>query len=532
MLKPSLHFAPRAGLISAVLAAFAAVVAPAPALATDTIYWDWATLVNSSYVSNSGISMASLGGSGGGGLTVSGVAVDHPLGVAIDSATATMYWANFGSSINYCTGPLSGGNTISFVHLDGTGGGTLNTRGATVNGPDGVAIDPAAGRLYWANDHGNSISYANLNGSGGRDLNTTGATVKCPAGLAVDPAVGRVYWTNFTGDTISYANLDGSGGGDLPISEATVSGPYGLAINSATGRIYWANNASDSISYSNLDGSGGDNLSTPGAPLSGPWGVAIDPAAGRIYWANNTGAAISYANLDESGGGTLTTPGASVDHPKYPALLEVPTHAGSPQLVGGATTGSRLSCPPGSWSADLPESFLYRAPQHLAYAWTRNGTTISGTSSSITASAPGQYACQVTATNFAGSTSQTTARFTVRAPPTIRVKSATVSGSGAVALAVLVRSPGKLRATATFTQRTTRFTGSGPRRHTVTTTTTVVYGTAILRASGAGTVRLTIRPHGTALKLLRSGTKLELTLAFAFTGTNGNISRASAHISV
>lgn len=534
MLKPNPHFALRAGLVTAVLAALATALAPAPALAANTIYWNWATLYNNSYVSNSGISLANLGGSGGAGLTVSGVAVDHPLGVAIDAATGTMYWANFGSSINYCSGPLAGGNTISYAHLDGTGGGTLNTNGATVSGPDGVAIDPAAGRLYWANDHANTISYASLDGSGGHDLNTTGATVNCPAGLAVDPAVGRVYWTNFRGNTISYANLDGSGGGDLPISGATVSGPYGLAINSSTGRLYWANNTGESISYSNLDGSGGEDLSTTGATTRGPWGIAIDPAAGRIYWANNIGSTISYANLNESGGGDLSTPGAAVDHPKYPALLEVPSGAGPPVVGGGSTTGSRLSCSSGTWAADLPESFLYRAPQHVAYSWSRNGTPIPGSPSSITARAPGRYACQVTASNFAGSTSQTSAQFTVLASPStaIAVTSTTVSGGDAVSLGVLVRSPGKLRGTATFTTRTTRFAGSGRHRHKVTRAKTFVYGTAGVRATGAGTVTLTIRPSGTALRLLHSGKKLELTLALAFARADGTISRASLHVSV
>jgi hypothetical protein len=41
----------------------------------------------------------------------------------------------------------------------------------------GVAIDPAARKIYWANWRGNKISYANLDGSGGGDLTTPGATV-------------------------------------------------------------------------------------------------------------------------------------------------------------------------------------------------------------------------------------------------------------------------------------------------------------------------------------------------------------------
>ena len=76
-----------------------------------------------------------------------------------------------------------------------------------------MAIDAAAGRIYWANQGNDTISYANLDGSGGGgELNISGATANKPHGLAIDPAAGRIYWAN-DDNTISYANLDGSGGG-------------------------------------------------------------------------------------------------------------------------------------------------------------------------------------------------------------------------------------------------------------------------------------------------------------------------------
>ena len=74
-------------------------------------------------------------------------------------------------------------NTIAFTNLDGSGGfGTLNTMGATLNGPNGVTIDPSTGKIYWANNSVNKISFANLNGTGGGDLNTGSATETCHLG--------------------------------------------------------------------------------------------------------------------------------------------------------------------------------------------------------------------------------------------------------------------------------------------------------------------------------------------------------------
>ena len=78
--------------------------------------------------------------------------------------------------------------------------------------------------------HGNKISYANLDGSGGGDLATGKATVSEPWGLAIDAAAGRVYWANNDGNMISYANLDGTGGHDLNTAGATVNGPWGVAL--------------------------------------------------------------------------------------------------------------------------------------------------------------------------------------------------------------------------------------------------------------------------------------------------------------
>jgi DNA-binding beta-propeller fold protein YncE len=78
----------------------------------------------------------------------------------------------------------SGANKISYANLDGSGGGHVATGLATVNRPAGVAIDPAAGRIYWANSQAGhvGVSFVKLDGTGGADVTTTGAT-KIEAGF-------------------------------------------------------------------------------------------------------------------------------------------------------------------------------------------------------------------------------------------------------------------------------------------------------------------------------------------------------------
>jgi hypothetical protein len=157
-----------------------------------------------------------------------------------------------------------------------------------------------------------------------------------------------------------------------------------------------------------------------GATVNAPIGIALDPVAGKIYWANNGGNNLSFANLDGTGGGTLATTGATMMSPTFPALLRAPIGAGSPQVSGGSTTGSVLSCSPGAWAPDLLGSFLYRVPHSFAYQWSDNGTDIPGAIvSSYTTTSPGSYGCRVTASNLAGSATQTSASHAVAnaAPP-------------------------------------------------------------------------------------------------------------------
>jgi len=118
---------------------------------------------------------------------------------------------------------------ISSARLDGSGDGE-DIEGGTANTslPSGLALDPAAGRVYWSAFFGNAIGVANLDGSNGEDLPTGTATILRPQGVAIDPIGGRTYWTNWetNGPQIGYTSLDGSGaGGDLNSSGAAVGSP-------------------------------------------------------------------------------------------------------------------------------------------------------------------------------------------------------------------------------------------------------------------------------------------------------------------
>ena len=257
--------------------------------------------------------------------------------------------------------------------------------------------------------------------------------MSAPQNVAIDPANGKTYWANNGNNTIYSANLDNTGGGQqLNTGSASVSGPNGLAIDVSTGKLYWANSGDDThpIAWALTDNSGtAANLDTIGATASGSFGVALDPTAGKLYWANCNSNTISVANLDGTGGGgQLSTNGTTPDCPGFPVIQRTPSGTGAPVITGGSAPGATLTCSTGSWAQDLIGAFLYQEPQTFAYTWTRDGAAIPGaTSSSIVASSPGEYACTVTAANHAGSSSQSSTPVTVIAAPTASI-SAPASG--------------------------------------------------------------------------------------------------------
>jgi DNA-binding beta-propeller fold protein YncE len=366
------------------------------ASAAERLYW-------TNYGSNT-IAYANADGSGDGGeLNTTGAAVVQPGGIAVDPATDRIFWANFGE------------NSISYASLDGTGGGQLNTGAAMVDEPFGLTVDTATDRVYWINSATNTIAYANADGSGdGAELNTTGASITDPDGLAVDTSGGRVYWANGDPSSVGYANLDGSGGGTLDTSGAASNEPWGIVVNQGDGRVYWTNTDGSTITYARTDiaGLGGMLLHT----FVNPFGMAIDPIAGQVFWIDGHG--INTAGLDGSGASTVSTTGATEGVPMFLVVVAAPVAGGPPVISGGSTVGTNLSCSHGVWAPDDPGDFYYRSPFTYAYRWTLDGATIPGqTSATLTPVTAGSYACVVTGTNAAGSATQTSAALAVSSLP-------------------------------------------------------------------------------------------------------------------
>jgi DNA-binding beta-propeller fold protein YncE len=317
-----------------------------------------------------------------------------PEGIAIDAAAGKVYWAS------------TGGNAIKVANLDGSGARVLfpNESKAT-----GVAIDPAGGKLYWTAYGSGAIRVGNLDGTGARNV-LTGETE--PSGIALDLVGGKLYWGLYGGSAVRVLSLAGGGPTTLFPTEPYVTG---VAVDSSAGKVYWTNEFAGNIRVGNLNGSGAKTL-IPSA--GGVGGIAIDPGAGKIFWAAFDVDAIRTANLDGSSAPQNIITGE--DSAFYLALLRAPAPATPPQVSGGTLVGQALSCAPATWAADFGSGLLYRAPASVSYQWLKDGAPIDGATSLVyTAFAAGDYSCRATATNFAGATTQISAPYPITAPPPV-----------------------------------------------------------------------------------------------------------------
>ena len=313
-----------------------------------------------------------------------------PEGVAIDAAAGKVYWASYG------------GNAIRVANLDGTGARNLF---ASESGPTGITFDAAAGRLYWTNYGSGAIRTGKSDGTGAANV-TTGESQ--PSGIALDRSAGKLYWGQYGPGKVRVISLAGGGATDVVTAEPYVTG---VAVDPAAGRLYWTNEFAGVIRTGALNGSGARNL-IPSAGAVG--GIAIDPGAGKIYWAAYDTGTVRSANLD--GSGTIQNLITGETSAFYVAILRVPAPAAPPQVSGGTTVGAALTCGAASWAPDIAGGHVYRAPASLAYSWLKDGEVIGGATTQVyTAFAPGTYSCVETATNGAGSTPQTSAPHAVAA---------------------------------------------------------------------------------------------------------------------
>lgn len=117
-----------------------------------------------------------------------------PDGVAVDVAAGHIYWTNMGL-------PPENDGSIERVDLDGGNRTTIVPSGVT-HTPKQLHLEAAGRKLYWGDREGMRVMRCDLDGSNVETLVQTGQgeddrrdETRWCVGVAVDPVGGHLYWT-------------------------------------------------------------------------------------------------------------------------------------------------------------------------------------------------------------------------------------------------------------------------------------------------------------------------------------------------
>ncbi len=189
----------------------------------------------------------------------------------------------------------------------------------------------ATGRIFVLDLAGGRVLSANPDGSDLKTIVEEGR--KLPDGIAVDIAAGHLYWTNMgnpkaNDGSILRSDLDGGNLTTIVPPGGTFT-PKQLQIEKKSGKLYWCDREGMRVMRANLDGSSIETLvdTSDGDPRPGPdpakWcvGIAVDAEHGKFYWTQKGGdnaeqGRILRASIDMS---YLETP---ADRPDIELLYE------------------------------------------------------------------------------------------------------------------------------------------------------------------------------------------------------------------
>jgi len=166
------------------------------------------------------------------------------------------------------------------------------TEAFIANRKTGSSRKRAVGRLFVLELSGGRIH--SMSPEGG-DRKVIVADCRHPDGIAVDVAAGHIYWTNMgvfdlNDGSIERADIDGNNR-KVIIPEGSTFSPKQIHLDKKNGKLYWCDREGMRVMRANLDGSQAETLVETGRGDADRrdqtrWcvGITIDPQLGKIYW--------------------------------------------------------------------------------------------------------------------------------------------------------------------------------------------------------------------------------------------------------
>lgn len=172
---------------------------------------------------------------------------------------------------------------------------------------DVEAKNLTSGRIFFLDASAGRVLTANPDGSDLRTVINEGR--KLPDGLALDVAAGHIYWTNM-GDlkrndgSIMRSDLNGKNIITIIPPGGTFT-PKQLQLEKKSAKLYWSDREGMRVMRANLDGSEIETLvdtslgdSRPG-PDQRKWcvGIAVDTDGGKFYWTQKGGYGAGFGRI-------------------------------------------------------------------------------------------------------------------------------------------------------------------------------------------------------------------------------------------
>jgi sugar lactone lactonase YvrE len=191
-------------------------------------------------------------------------------------------------------------------------GGQTRTIRAGLRYPEGVAVDPSAGVVYYCDREMNIIGAVTIEQGWNAVIIKSGLDE--PRALALDIADRRIYWTDW-GTTAHIGRAFMSGEERETIIQTGLGWPNAIVLDVENKKMYWSDAKFDKIEVANMNGTGRRILAQFSNKIH-PFGLAI--WNNSIYWTDWQKTGIARIQLsDSTSQSDLSTESLSY---KYPVL--------------------------------------------------------------------------------------------------------------------------------------------------------------------------------------------------------------------